>query len=291
MQTLWIALSLTSRVGSKTLRALFDHFGDDPQAILAADTATLQQIRGIGPKTAHSIQSLDLEAIQDNLEKWAEAGVSVTTALCPGHTYPGPLLAIDDPPPTLFTLGLWQPEYARAVAVVGTRTPTPLAEDIAFHIGKKLAQHGFTVMSGLAAGVDTCAHQGALAAHEGKTIAVLGSGVLNVYPEPNKALALQCERRGMIISEVAPTEPPNASRLVARNRIISGLSQAVIVVETEVDGGAMYAARFATAQGRPVYAVDLSASSGNQALLENGAQPLPPDSSKFDACFADVLKD
>jgi DNA processing protein len=186
--------------------------------------------------------------------------------------------------------GLWQPEYMKAVAVVGTRTPSPLAEEIAFQIGKKLAQQEITVVSGLAVGVDTLAHQGALSISNSKTIAVLGSGVLNVYPEQNQALAQQCERHGMIISEIAPSEPPNASRLVARNRIISGLSQAVIVVETSDDGGAMHAARFAQAQGRTVYTVGLSAS-GNQALLENGAHGLHPDLSNLDTVFDHPVED
>ena len=291
MQTLWIALSLTSRVGSKTLRALFDHFGDDPQAILDADPKALQQIRGIGPKTAHSIHSVDIIAVEQALDQWANEGVSVTTFACPRAVYPSPLLAIDDPPPTLFMRGLWQPEYANAVAVVGTRSPSPLAEELALQIGQKLAQMSCTVVSGLAVGVDTLAHQGALSQPNGRSIAVLGSGVLNIYPEQNKTLAQQCERRGMILSEIAPDEPPNAPRLVARNRIISGLSQAVIVVETSDTGGAMHTARFAQDQGRPVYVVDFSASSGNQQLLENGAHPLPTDPSKFADYFTLPIKD
>lgn len=289
MQTLWIALSLTSRVGSKTLRALFDHFGGDPQAILSADEAALREVPGIGPKTAHSIQSLDLERIEQALQHWASAGISVTTVACPGDEYPPPLLSIDDPPPTLFMRGTWQRQYEDAVAVVGTRTPSPLAEDIAYELGKRLAQRGITLVSGLAAGLDTLAHQGALSVDSGTSIAVLGSGVMNIYPEQNLSLAQQCEKRGLLISEVAPGTAPNASRLVARNRITSGLSRAVIIVETEADGGAMHAARFAQAQGRPVYVIGLS-TSGNQALIEYGAQPLHPDLSDLNTVFEYMLE-
>ena len=142
-------------------------------------------------------------------------------------------------------------------------------------LASKLARHGYTVVSGLALGVDTAAHTGALAG-PGRTIAALGSGILNVYPEANQTLAARILDCGALIGELHPLWSANAQRLVARNRIISGLSQAVILVESHVDGGAMHTARFAAEQSRPVYTFDLPAS-GNQALIRRGAISLKHD--------------
>ena len=285
MQTLWIALSLTDHVGTKTLRALIDHFGDDPQAILNASSRALQAVPGIGPKIARSIQQTDLKQVEQALQQWQQAGVTISTVACAG--YPPNLLSIDDPPATLFLSGTWQAAYDRAAAVIGTRNPSPLAEDLAIEIGKRLAQYNITVVSGLAAGVDSLAHRGALLVPDGRTVAVLGSGVLNIYPRQNRTLAAQCS---LVMSEVAPPASPSSPRLVARNRIISGLSQAVIVVETSVDGGAMHAARRAFEQGRVVFTFGLSAT-GNQALIESGAQALHPDLSNFDLVLDQLLEE
>jgi DNA processing protein len=131
------------------------------------------------------------------------------------------------------------------------------------------------IVSGLALGIDTQAHIGALGAR-GRTLAVLGSGVLRVYPEHNLNLAEAILKQGALLSEIAPNAPPSPATLVARNRIISGLCDRLIVVETTVDGGAMYAARRAVEQGREVYTLDLGAS-GNRALIAEGARPLSLD--------------
>jgi DNA processing protein len=127
-------------------------------------------------------------------------------------------------------------------------------------------------------GVDTAAHLGAMASPEGYTLAVLGSGVLNVYPPENHNMEKGILQRGAFLCEVHPKAKVNSPALVARNRIISGLSEGVIVVETEIDGGAMHAARFAKLQGRKVYVVENDAS-GNRALLADGAVPISPDLS------------
>jgi DNA processing protein len=132
----------------------------------------------------------------------------------------------------------------------------------------------------MALGIDSAAHIGALACLGGVTTAVLGSGVLNVYPPGNRALAEAIRQRGALLSEVHPDAQPKPSTLVARNRIISGLCEAVIVVETESDGGAMHAARRAIDQGRRVYTLESDAS-GNRALIEAGASVIKPDLSGF----------
>jgi DNA processing protein len=267
----WIALSLVDHVGSKTLSALFQHFGDDPQAILSADSKQLQQVPGIGPKIASGIQALDVAQVRQALAAWHTIGVIPAT--CLSADYPPRLLNLDDPPATVFMRGAWQPQDQHAVAVVGTREPSPRVARLAYQLGVALAESGITVVSGLALGIDTAAHQGALSTQAGRSISVLGSGVLNIYPTENHTLALDIASRGVLLSEVHPTAPTSAPRLVARNRIITGLSRALIVVETDADGGAMHAARFAQRQGCPVLTFDLKAS-GNRELLENGAQML-----------------
>jgi DNA processing protein len=179
------------------------------------------------------------------------------------------LYALDDAPPTLFVRGHWEPLSDKTVAIVGTREPSPAAEQVAKELSMELAERGYTIVSGLAVGIDAAAHHGALAV-AGHTLAVLGSGVLNVYPPQHQDLAEAIQLRGALLSEVQPFAETNASALVARNRIITGLSQQVIVVETATDGGAMHAARFAGLQRRRLYTLDLPAS-GNRALLANGA--------------------
>ena len=139
----------------------------------------------------------------------------------------------------------------------------------------KLARAGCTIVSGMALGIDAAAHTSALEAG-GHTVAVLGSGVLNIYPPRNRWLASRILESGALVSEAHPRLAPNAQRLVSRNRIISALSGAVIVIESDVDGGAMHTARFAREQGRKVYTFRLPAS-GNQQLMRNGAAVLPSD--------------
>lgn len=269
----WVALSLAEHLGGKKLRALLQHFDGDLDALLRADTAALRQVPGIGPKTAAAIRALQPEALAPALAAWQAQGVRLCGLL--DRDYPPLLAALEDAPPALFTLGQW-PLPVQNVAVVGTRQPSAAAEQAARTLGSLLAERGYAVVSGLALGIDRAAHLGALAVPGGRTVAVLGSGVLKVYPYAHVPLARAIAERGTLVSEVSPEASPSPPSLVARNRIISGLSDAVIVVETSVDGGAMHAARRALVQGRPVYVLDNGAS-GNRALLEGGAQVVTPD--------------
>lgn len=273
----WVALSLVEHLGAVKMRLLLEHFGD-LDAVLTADARALRKVPGIGPKISESIVNMDTRQIAEALPRWQAAGVRVLTASDP--LYPRRLSDLDDAPPTLFARGTLCAPDQRAVAVVGTRTPSPEAIDAAQRIGYGLAARGIAVVSGLALGVDTAAHLGALAARDGCTLAVLGSGVLNIYPPANRALAQAILQRGALVSETAPGAGPKPSSLVARNRLISGLSEALIVIETREDGGAMHAARFAQKQGRRVYALDCGAS-GNQALLADGALPISADLDGF----------
>ena len=194
--------------------------------------------------------------------------------MTPGNpAYPARLQALDDAPPLLFARGCLQESiWARTVAVVGRRQPSDRARFLTLQLALHLARAGVTVVSGLALGIDTAAHQGALEAG-GATVAVLGSGLRRVYPAANRERAQRIEAAGALISQVPPDWGVNAQRLVARNRIISGLAQRIVLVESGADGGAMYTVRFAHEQGRAVYAFDLPAS-GNQLALQNGAKPL-----------------
>ncbi len=269
-----LALCLSPSIGAKTLDSLLQHFDQDLEAILAASTAQLLKVRGVGRAIAREIRGINPVRAAADLERWRGQDIDALTAF--DRAYPQALRGLADAPPALFISGQAQPEnMAEALAIVGTRQPSAEARFLTLQLAMKLARKGCAVVSGLALGVDTAAHTGALSA-QGRTIAVLGSGLLNVYPEANRALAARIRGSGAVISEALPEWGANAQRLVARNRIISGLSRAVIVVESHVDGGAMYSARFAREQWRPVFTFDLPAS-GNQALIKGGACVLKRD--------------
>lgn len=274
----WVALSLTRQIGGKTFRALLSQFNHDLNAILAADEADLRAMPGIGIKTAHAILHINLEAVEERVHRWQKAGVQIITWNDP-H-YPPSLKAVDDAPPTLYVRGTL-PSFNRAYAIVGTRTPAAESAEIASSLAHNLALSGGVIVSGLALGIDHEAHLGALAVQGNNTVAVLGSGVLNIYPPENEKLAEALINHGALISEVAPDSNVSTPGLVARNRIISGLSQAVIIVETGLGGGAMHTARFAKIQGRPLYAIENDAS-GNRALLADGARPVSSTASEIE---------
>lgn len=278
----WVALSLLRQVGMRTMSALLDHFGT-AQAVLQAEAAELYRIAGIGPRTVEAIHGIRPDAVGRALLRWQEAGVQVLSFY--DVAYPQALRDLPDAPPTLFVRGQWPLEQnlpEQAVALVGTRRPSPAVRAAALTLGRQLTRQGWLVVSGLALGIDTAAHTGALSAGEGVSLAVLGGGVLNVYPAANRALAGRLMRSGAILSETAPEDSANAPRLVARNRLISGLSRALIVMETDINGGAMHAARFARSQGRAVAALDIPAS-GNRQLIAEGAMPIgPQDLSTLD---------
>lgn len=273
----FVALSLTRHLGGRTFRALLAAFNGDLDAILQAETGDLRRVPGIGEKIAQGIRRADAEAVARALEGWQAAGVCILT--WDDARYPARLRVTEDAPPVLFALGdlrtLDRLDTPAPAAVIGTRRPSAGTPLIVERVSARLVAQGRVIVSGLAYGVDKLAHLSALALPEGRTVAVLGSGVLNLYPPEHAGLALAIQGRGLLLCEVAPDAPVGAPGLVARNRIITGLCSDVVVVETAEDGGAMHAARFARAQGRRVFAVDLPAS-GNRALLNDGALPLPP---------------
>ena len=270
----WLALSLCPNIGASTLNNLLEHFDRDLDAVLAAPSTELTRVRGVGAKIASEIGAINLDGLAQDLETWRAEGIEILRR--GGDHYPQSLNETNDFPLTLFTSRVLPGEiWSNAVAIVGTREPSKEACYLALQLAMKLARAGRAVVSGLALGIDTAAHAGALSAH-GITVAVLGSGIANIYPEANRKLAARIREKGALLSETHPQWSANAQRLVSRNRIISGLSRAVIVVESDVTGGAMHTARFAVEQGRPVYTFDLPAG-GNQRLIAEGAFVLRRD--------------
>ncbi len=272
----WVGLSLSRHIGAKTLFKLLEHFDKDLDAIFDADEEDLMQVEGIGEKIARDITLINLEQLAEDIPQWERQGVGIITMF--DDLYPEPLKSIPDFPPTLFVRGQWYNDlWAQTMAIVGTRRPSQPAKFLTMQLAAKLAREGFTIVSGLALGIDAAAHTGAIQAQGGgTTIAVLGSGVLNVYPPQNKRISMLTRQSGALISEIHPNLQTNVQRLVSRNRIISGMSQGVIVIESDKDGGAMHAAKRAQEQGRRVYTLDLPAS-GNQQLIEDGAIIIPRD--------------
>ena len=266
----WVALGLVPHLGAKTLRNLRDCFDDDLGAALAADEAKLLDVPGVGVKIARGIAGIDLAETARDISIWEKQGIQVLTPL-DKELYPRPLRDIPDYPLVLFARGEWHTGlWRKAMAIVGTRTPSPKAESSAWRLAANMAHDGRAVVSGLALGIDAAAHDGAMRAG-GASLAVLGSGLLHVYPPQNEDIAKRLRQSGALISEVRPDLSTNAQRLVSRNRIISAMSSEVTVVESDEDGGAMHAARFAREQARPIYAYDLPAA-GNQMLIQQGAK-------------------
>lgn len=269
----WVALSLVKHLGGKTFRNLLIHFNHDLHAILHADETELTAVPSIGKKIAQAITHINLDDISRAIDYWDEQGITLLTWDDP--QFPANLRALDDAPLTLFVCGDL-PRFDRAAAVVGTRNATEESRQITQQIASSLAEQGYVIVSGLAEGIDTAAHMAALSVPEGVTVAVLGSGLMNLYPPSNRGLAQGIMQRGAFFCEVSPQAGVSAPGLVARNRLITGLCEAVIIVQTETDGGAMHAARFARMQGKRLYTVDLPAT-GNQALIADGIPVLDPD--------------
>ncbi len=270
----WVGFTLVKGIGAVRLRALLDYFGDAETAW----NASLFDLVGAGlsPKLAERIlQVRSVVNLDEYIAQTAKQGIRILTWNDP--EYPSHLYEIDQPPPVLYLRGEVTPEDAWAVAIVGTRSVTPYGRQVTEELATVLAQNGVTIVSGLARGVDGIAHRAALKAG-GRTLAVLGSGLDKIYPPEHRALAEQIAAQGAILSDYAPGTPPDSANFPPRNRIISGLSMAVIVVEAGDTSGALITAEFAIEQGREVFAVPGSIfapqSRGPNHLISNGAKIL-----------------
>ncbi|MBI5825291.1 MAG: DNA-protecting protein DprA [Chloroflexi bacterium] len=270
----WIGFNLIKGIGAVRMQGLVAYFGDMETA-WNAPPASLAEA-GLGAKVIERVltarETVSLDKVWEKIES---QGIKILT--WGDEAYPARLKEIDQPPPVMYIRGEYLPDDLFAVAIVGTRKVTPYGRQVTEEIASFLAANGMTVISGLARGVDAIAHQTALKAG-GRTIGILGSGVDKIYPPEHRGLAEQMMERGAIISDYAVGTPPEASNFPPRNRIISGLSLAVVVVEAAETSGALITAEFAAEQGREIFAVPGSIlapqSKGTNRLIQKGAQPL-----------------
>ncbi len=269
----YLALALVPGLGPKLTAALLDRFGS-PAAALRATAGELLDIPHIGEKLAAAL-SAALRAVDvgPELVLLEKHGVRAVPLGFPG--YPPPLAAVPGPPPLLYLRGEWVEADANAVGIVGSRSCTAYGRKMAEQLARDLVRAGFTVVSGLARGIDGVAHRAALDAG-GRTIAVLAGGLTEIYPPEHGDLAERVVKQGCLVTETPMTVAPQPGMFPARNRIISGLSRAVIVVEANAKSGALITATHAAEQGREVFAVpgaaDSSASAGCLELLRKGAR-------------------
>jgi len=267
-----IALNMMEKVGPVAFRSLLDRLGT-VEAIFGADERTLLACERVGPETAGAIirqrDCLDPAAEE---ERAGALGARIVTMH--DAEYPTALRAIHNAPLVLYVRGRFAARDAQAVAIVGTRRPTRYGSDVASLLASGIARSKMTVVSGLAEGIDTHAHRGALDAG-GRTLAVLGGALDCFFPMSNKDLAAAIEGQGAVISEFPLGRRPDRTTFPMRNRIVSGLSRAVIVVEAGRKSGALITAREAAEQGRTVMAVpgriDVASSLGCLDLLRDGA--------------------
>jgi DNA processing protein len=270
----WIGFNLVKGIGAVRMRALLERFGSAELAWKASYDAL--ETAGLSPKiieTLVQVRSSDLmDRAWDYLQRqkigiltWEDAG------------YPRRLKEIDQPPPVLYIRGNLTDDDQWAVAIVGTRRITAYGRQIAEEIAGSLALNGITIVSGLARGADAVAHQAALN-NRGRTLAILGNGVDRIYPPEHRRLAEQIMAQGALISDYPPGTAPEATNFPPRNRIISGLAQAVIVVEAGEKSGALITAAFAIEQGRELFAVPgnihAPRSKGTNLLIREGAHIL-----------------
>jgi DNA processing protein len=287
----WLAWSQIAGVGPTLLMRIYRHFGS-LAAAWDADLAALDAVEGIGGMTAGAIAtarasldpaSLLAEHQRDNPDVWTPADAD----------YPRLLTEIPDPPPLLYYRGQVALAENRGevglVAIVGTRNPSSYGKQWTYRLVEALVQAGFTIVSGLAEGIDAIAHQACLDAG-GRTIAVLGTGVNRVYPASNRALAQQIDRKGLILSEHPRGTGPDRAHFPSRNRIIAGLCRATLVIEAGSKSGALITARVANEYGREVYALpgslDQPQSRGCLEIIAGGAQVILGETPLLEALGA-----
>jgi DNA processing protein len=271
-QQAFIILNALPNIGPITLNRILAELGGDPRAVFSAGARRLEAIQGVGPVISATIagwqEHFDLAREE---ERMAKATTTFITPRDPG--YPPLLKEIHDPPIGLYRKGIY--DFSQpCVAIVGSRRTTLYGQGVAKKLGADLGRLGFCIVSGLARGIDTAAHEGALSVG-GKTAAVLGCGIDIVYPPENLGLYRQIEQSGAILSEFPFGRRADRQSFPMRNRVVAGMCDAVVVVETDVNGGSMITARFAGEQGRLIFAVpgriDQNTSAGCHQLIRDGA--------------------
>jgi len=247
-----LRLHLTSDIGPIRIRKLLDHFGS-VNAVCSASMSELEKVDRVGPKVARSLfQSRNDDVIEREIERASQLGIRI---ICwEDAEYPMLLKRITDPPACLYLRGKIEPTDAVAVAVVGSRRCSHYGAEQARRFGEGLARAGFTVVSGLARGVDSIAHRAALQAG-GRTFAVLGNGLAQIYPPEHDRLAEDVAQAGALFSELKIDQAPEAANFPPRNRIIVGLALGVLVIEAGKRSGALISARLASEYNREAFAL------------------------------------
>jgi DNA processing protein len=268
-----VHLSIIPGVGYQTIQRLLTAFGSAQRA-LDATLEELTQVEGLTANISQQLVSGKSRVSVDQELELIEAHNCHVLAIN-DSAYPMLLKEIADPPPLLYVRGeLGQPD-APSITIVGTRSPTNYGKTISRQLSQQLAESGITVISGFARGIDTCAHQGALQAN-GRTIAVLGNGLSQIYPAENRELADEIMKSGALISEFPMTVPPFPKNFPRRNRVVSGMSSGTVVVEASIRSGSLITARHAAEQGREVFAVPgqifSNQSKGSHQLINQGAK-------------------
>ena len=279
-----LRLSLVSGVGPRLRQALLDRF-DTAEAVLSATAVELRSVSGVGDKVCQAIVMAN-----DRIDAAAELDYcranGINLLLQTDQDYPRLLREIHDPPGVLFSKGELAPQDGLAIGIVGTRHATRYGLQQAGRLAGGLARAGLTIVSGLARGIDGAAHRGALEAG-GRTIAVLGGGLSQIYPPEHMELAHEITAAGALLSEAPPRFEPLAGMFPQRNRLISGLSLGVIIVEAPSRSGALITARHANEQGREVFAVPGPVDSHNS----RGCHRLIRDGAKLVESIDDVLEE
>ena len=269
----WLALGRIRGVGGVSFKKITARFAD-PAAVFRASAAELAEIEGLHRELIHSIAKFnDWAEIDKEIQRARAAGIKMIPFS--DAAYPASLRAIADPPPLLYVKGELRDNDSRAIAIVGSRSASDYGRRIARDLARGLASFGFTVVSGMARGIDGMAHESALQAG-GRTLAVLGSGVDRAYPPEHEMLYRRISENGAVISELPMGARPVAFNFPARNRLISGLSLGVVVVEATEKSGSLITASLAAEQGREVFAVPgeagASRSRGSHRLIRQGAK-------------------
>ena len=269
----YLALNLLPQIGPVRVKKLLQHFGS-PEAILAAKSRDIMAVHGIGQAQADAVSTWETQIdLAGEINKIEQRGLKLLTQEDP--LYPALLREIHDPPVLLYVWGDLQPRDHHAIGVVGSRHATHYGLTAAKKLSFQIAYAGYAVISGLARGIDTAAHEAALAA-KGRTIAVIGSGIGKLYPPENMALAERIAENGAVISEYPVDRIADKQTFPYRNRIVAGWSHGLIVVEAPVRSGSLITAQQATDMGRTVYAVpgqiDKPTSAGCNRLIQQGAK-------------------
>jgi DNA processing protein len=271
----YLALHLTGVVGPRRFKSACEAF-PELMDLFGASEDRLAQLTDWTPACAKKVLSLKdpQERVERELEEAERNGIK---ALARGEEgFPEVFADLYDPPFVLWMAGDYRLEDAKAVAVIGCRKPSAYGKQIGLRFAEDIAKAGYTVISGLARGIDSIAHQGALQYPKGRTIAFLGSGLLNLYPPENRKLALEIKERGALFSEYPLHSKPLALHFPQRNRLISGAAKGVLVVEAKKDSGSFITVDHALDQGRTVFAVpgpvQNSQSEGANALIQQGAK-------------------